>query len=200
MPEPHNPEHASDSQRDFKPSVPDLRPNLGEYQTIGTGNPDRGLATHFENNEVGEEADSLRRDHRGFNTMRETHQENARDSRERFGDAHNAIWELKFAFDDTDPENLMDRAVLLEAQKILEKRRDESGEWIHSEERKADTAELGYHRNDIEARNHYYTNEEAYKNQAVNDYRRAQATNPERYPEDLNYPGYTDQAPSPERS
>lgn len=200
MPEPHNPEHTSDNQQDFKPSVPDLRPNLGEYQTVGTGNPDRGIATHFENNEVGEEADLLRRDHRGFNTMRETHQENAQDSSEWFKDAHNAIWELKAAFDDTDPEDLMDRAVLLEAQKILEKRMGQFGEHIYSEERKADEAELGYYRNDIEARNHYHANEEAYKNQAVNDYRRAQATNPERYPGDLNYPGYTDQAPSPEQS
>lgn len=200
MPEPHNPEHTSDSQRDFKPSVSDLRPNLGEYQTVGTGNPDRGMATHFENNEMGKEADSLRREHRGFNAIRETHQENTQDSREGFKDSHNAIWELKAAFDDTNPDNLMDRAVLLEAQKILEKRKDQLGEQIYSEGQKADAAELGYLRNDIEARNHYRANEEAYKNQAVNDYRHAQAANPERYPEDLNYPGYTDQAPPPEQS
>jgi hypothetical protein len=200
MPEPHNPEHTSDSQRDFKPSVPDLRPNLGEYQTVGTGNPDRGTATHFDNNEVGEEAVLLRREHGGFNAMRETKQENAEKASEEFKASHNAILELRAAFDDTDPGDLMDRAVLLEAQKILEKRKDMDGKWMSLYQRKADAAELGYLRNDMQARNHYRANEEAYKNQAVNDYRRAQATNPERYPEDLNYPGYTDQAPSPEQS
>ncbi len=49
---------------------------------------------------------------------------------------------------------------------------------------------------DYFVKEHLREHEEAYKNQAVNDYRHAQATNPERYPEALNYPGYTDQVSS----
>lgn len=191
MPEPHNPEHSEGSDRGFKPSVPDLRPNLGEYHTVGTGNPDQGLATHFENNEEGNEADRFYRQHQERGRGVELFHEDTQEAREAYNDLHIASEELRFAIEDleqSDPDNFLDRGILARAQEIIEERKIST----LSRQTNADVAtshmELSQIKNDLSAGVHYRNNEEAYKNQAVNDARRAGV--------DVNYPPYTDQEPT----
>lgn len=189
MPDTQNPEYSEGSDHGFKPSVPDLRPNLGEYQTVGTGNADQGLATHFENNDVGRDASELY----ALNEQNVARAKIAGHERTRIqGEAEEAgvgINALREALRHTSDsaEKLMERAILTEAIKILEKRQVSLQERVVERAEAADDYELEAAKAEIMARNHYHGNEEAYKNQAVNDARRAGV--------DVNYPPYTDQEP-----
>lgn len=190
MSEQHSLEHSEGSDQSFKPSVPDLRPNLGEYQTVGTGNPDQGLATHFENNEEGARADEIRRRHTEHVQFSESLEEDAGENSEGFKDAHNASEELRLALEDleeTDPDNLGDKFALTQARKIIEKRKEGWAEQIYAAQEEAGRQRRAAQAADYVAERHFRDNEEAYKNQAVNDARRAGV--------DVNYPPYTDQEP-----
>lgn len=200
MPEPHNPERTPDGEgQHFKSSVPDLRPNLGVHRS-GTGNPDQGLVTHFENNELGRDADELYKDHRSASSELRYRVETAEIDKEILTDLEITIRELRTAFNHAKPENLMERAVLEEAIKVIEARRDRRASQRQEEDALANTAEISYLENEMRSRTHYHNNEEAIKNQAVNDYRHAQATDPIRYSEPLNYPPYTDETGEPPAS
>ncbi len=188
MSDPHNPEHSEGSDRGFKPSVPDLTPNLGEYQTVGTGNPDRGVATHFENNDEGRVADHLRDRHTEHSRYVEQAQEDAKESRESRKDTQVAVEELRLALEDleaTDPDNLGDKFALTQALKILEARGNKWSEQQQAAEEEASRQGRAVQAVDFVAGEHFRENEEAYKNQAVNDARRAGV--------DVNYPPYTNQ-------
>ncbi|MDQ5944464.1 MAG: hypothetical protein QG658_532 [Patescibacteria group bacterium] len=190
MQEPHSPEHSEGSDRGFKPSVPDLRPNLGEYQTVGTGNPDQGLATHFENNEEGQRADRLRQRHTEHSRYSESANEDAQESREVYQRAEVAAEELGKALVDlesTDPDNLLDKLALTQAIKIIEARRNKVRDQTQASQEEAGRQRRAAQAAGFIAGEHFRQNEEAYKNQAVNDARRAGV--------DVNYPPYTDQEP-----
>lgn len=179
MPEPY--EGTSDQPDEFIPSTPDLTPNLGEYVPQGQGES-------FRDNDDGRVARELNIAHQYAEGRAEEARQNETDGKEVFRDAHIGIGALSDALQATHADDLMQRAVLTEAMKILEKRKDTAATLIHESGERADSREATSKASLYDAGSHYRSHEEAYKNQAVNDYHHAKAQYPERYPEPLNYP------------
>lgn len=201
MPEPRSPEQTEGSNHGFNPSVPYLRPNLGGYPLIDRDNPHLGEKPEFQNNEVGRRADILRHDH----VYHADRVQSARARAEVFAERAEvgmggAIEVLRSALEDCNPDSLMERAVLTEAMKILHQREEKLAQAKKDAANGVEEAQNKLDYWDETARGHYEDNEEAYKNQAVNDYRRAQSADPIRYPEPLNYPPYTDGTTEPQAS
>lgn len=180
MPEPH--EQQGGEEQPFHASTPDLTPNLTEERTYSDGR------TYLVENELGREALELHIDHKhhAWNTQRANEQ--AEIHSDEYKLAHQGIGALENALEDSNPsnpDNLMERAVLTEAIKILEKRKETMvngmADWGTKEVNSHNASNAAL----FKADRHFQANEEAYKNEAVNEARREGI--------DINYPGYTDQ-------
>lgn len=172
--------HWSDS------SVPERWSNLGEYRAPVVGDDDQTV--YFENNPLGEQAEDLRRDHREHHRHAELAAEDARYSQEGLQATQTALDELQHALDDmvaTDPGNLDGKSALMQAIQIIRDRQD-----IWREQYSASVTETEWHRAGAQHAAdtgyvHYRENEAAYRNQAASDYRQARASNPKKYPDQL---------------
>lgn len=196
MPDGHDPEQ--DAGEEFRPSTPDLTPNLGEYvQDEDQLDPSR---KYFSNNAFGAEADdhtyTARRIQPKVEEVREKYAippEAHLDTE--LGDTRNAVAMLEKMLPANPTGTIQDAALRFS---IVTLQLTEKEIWDLLVEGAVGTNDF----KDI-IQNQLRDHHEAYENQAVNDYNQAQAANPERYPEPLTYgehfepPTDAAQAPAP---
>lgn len=199
MPEPHS--ETGEQQGEFRPSTPHLEPNLGgtteQLEKGGRYSPARPF-----DNEVGQVAADLRGYHpvRPSDAWTETpkgHYVLGKTEEERISDVdritedvadYNAMIERLAG---KKGRSAMEKIAVDSAIAVLQADRDALGLAAAQDnlEIATNAVEANLHR----AEHHFRDNEEAYKNQAVNEYRARQRSYPDTYPEPLDYPGYTDQ-------
>jgi len=204
-------ENQPGSEGEYRPSTPDLTPNLesppvteeddlpmftnGPFNKLGTEDQ-TDLSKLMQDQELLERQRSIEEEYRALVVLKTKLEQRLSGEIRR---EHR--W---------DPEN---EAI---AQALIPLLESHAGEIrylynrykTYDEQKQRDLAETGEHvearieHTKDKARQRYKEHEEAFKNQATMDYLRAREANPDQYPQPLNYPPYTndvDQPPSSER-